>query len=117
MASKSQHWPTEKGGRKCLNRHRKRRLHFLDCTDEMRGLFDGLSDPSSKQPNCLNRLCCTLLRCPFTVYLGEMTASEVIEQIKALPPDEQERVMEFVRQLPEYQALNRGQIRYADPEA
>lgn len=42
---------------------------------------------------------CTLLRCHVGVYLRLMTASEVIEQIKALPQHGKDEVAEFVQRM------------------
>jgi hypothetical protein len=44
-----------------------------------------------------------------------MSAAEIIEQIKALPPAEQQAVAEFVESLPSVeQATAQSSIRYAD---
>ncbi len=46
-----------------------------------------------------------------------MSAAEVIEQIKALPPAEQNTVAEFIRSLPATESLGeQSTVRYANPE-
>ncbi|MBI4660383.1 MAG: hypothetical protein HY735_16225 [Verrucomicrobia bacterium] len=45
-----------------------------------------------------------------------MSSLEVIEQIKALPPDEKARVVDFVRQMEAAAPLAGKSIRYATPE-
>jgi hypothetical protein len=45
-------------------------------------------------------------------YLKDVSAQEIIEQIKALPPKDQAKVLEFARSLP----LPQKSIRYATAE-
>ena len=45
-------------------------------------------------------------------YLGAVSAQEIIEQIKALPPNDQAMVLDFVRAL----APQEKRIRYATAE-
>jgi hypothetical protein len=45
-------------------------------------------------------------------YRHFVTAEEIIEQIKALPPNEKAKVIEFARSLP----LAEREIRYASPQ-
>jgi len=45
-----------------------------------------------------------------------MSAAEVIEQIKALPTEEQKTVAEFIRNLPATEPVGeQSGVRYADP--
>ena len=43
-----------------------------------------------------------------------MSAAEIIEQIKALPPEERQQVLSFVRAVEEEESSESPSVRYAD---
>jgi len=47
-----------------------------------------------------------------TRYINSVNAQEIIEQIKALPPKDKAKVIEFARTLP----VEEKEIRYASPQ-
>jgi len=57
-----------------------------------------------------------LLRRCIWLYVCVMTAAEIIEQIKALPPEEQAQVLDFIGKMRNESFAPTKQIRYASAD-